>query len=188
MTSARGIDRSGFLRLYDRHAGELLVFFTRRTLDVEIARDLWAETFAQAYAGRRRCRAGDAAQAASWLYGIAYRQLALYHRRGHAERRALDRLGLQEPAFGEDDLERLVALADVEAQRDRLARALDDLRPALREAVRLRVVDDLPYRDVAARLGTSEQTARARVSRGLRALQRSTTDPAFDLPTLEVTS
>jgi RNA polymerase sigma-70 factor (ECF subfamily) len=36
--------------------------------------------------------------------------------------------------------------------------------------VRLRVVDELPYPDVAARLGISEQAARARVSRALRAL------------------
>ena len=35
----------------------------------------------------------------------------------------------------------------------------------------MRVVDDLPYEEVARRLGVSEPTARARVSRGLRALQ-----------------
>jgi RNA polymerase sigma-70 factor (ECF subfamily) len=36
--------------------------------------------------------------------------------------------------------------------------------------VRLRVVDELGYAAIASRLGISEQTARARVSRGLRAL------------------
>ena len=39
-----------------------------------------------------------------------------------------------------------------------------------REAVRLRVVDELEYDELAARLSISAQTARARVSRGLRAL------------------
>ena len=48
--------------------------------------------------------------------------------------------------------------------------ALAELGPEQREAVRLRVVDELGYPAVAARLGVSEQTARARVSRGLRAL------------------
>ena len=46
--------------------------------------------------------------------------------------------------------------------------ALAELGPEQREAVRLRVVDELGYPAVAARLGVSEQTARARVSRGLR--------------------
>ena len=44
------------------------------------------------------------------------------------------------------------------------------LTPSTREAVRLRVVDELPYRDLAQRLGISETAARVRVSRGLSAL------------------
>ena len=36
--------------------------------------------------------------------------------------------------------------------------------------MRLRVVDELGYPAIATRLGISEQAARARVSRGLRAL------------------
>jgi RNA polymerase sigma-70 factor (ECF subfamily) len=186
VTSASGLDRASFAELYDGCAADLLVFFTRRTLDPEIARDLWAETLAQAFAGRRRCRARSTSARTSWLYGIAYRQLALYFRRGRAERRALDRLGLQQPAFVEQDVERLVALADLDAVRGGLTQALERLRPASREAVRLRVIDELPYPEVAARLGVSEQTVRARVSRGLRALQPHAARPVPDLPPVEV--
>ena len=38
--------------------------------------------------------------------------------------------------------------------------------------MQLRVLDDLPYDAIAKRLGCSEQTARAHVSRGLRRLER----------------
>jgi RNA polymerase sigma factor (sigma-70 family) len=48
--------------------------------------------------------------------------------------------------------------------------ALAELGPEQREAVRLRVVDELGYPAIADRLGISEQAARARVSRGVRAL------------------
>ena len=55
-----------------------------------------------------------------------------------------------------------------------MARPLADAMAALpseqRRAVELRVIDECGYADVALRLGVSEQTARARVSRGLRAL------------------
>ncbi len=51
-----------------------------------------------------------------------------------------------------------------------LAAALAQLSPAVRDAVRLRVVDELPYLDVANQLDITEQAARARVSRGLAAL------------------
>jgi RNA polymerase sigma-70 factor (ECF subfamily) len=40
-------------------------------------------------------------------------------------------------------------------------------------AIELRIVRELPYPEVAAELGVSEQTARARVSRGLRALRQA---------------
>ena len=180
MHSLSVLDQASFTRLYDRCADDLLVFFTRRTLDPQIALDLWAETFAQAFAARRRFRGRDAGQAKSWLYGIAYRQLAHYYRRGQAEMRALERLGLQQPAFAEDDVARLIERADVSALRGHCAHGFSRLRPPLREAVRLRVIRELPYEQVAILLGVSEQAARARVSRGLRALQH---EVPHDLPT-----
>lgn len=49
---------------------------------------------------------------------------------------------------------------------------LETLPAAQREAVCLRVIDDLAYAQVAGTLGTSEQSARVRVHRGLAALRR----------------
>jgi DNA-directed RNA polymerase specialized sigma24 family protein len=42
--------------LFERHAEDLLRYFARRTLDPEAAAELTAETFAQAFASRRRFR------------------------------------------------------------------------------------------------------------------------------------
>ena len=49
--------------LYARHRDELLAFFVRRTSDIEVALDLWSETFAQALAGRGRYRGGTEEEA-----------------------------------------------------------------------------------------------------------------------------
>ena len=54
--------------------------------------------------------------------------------------------------------------------RGAVAAALAELHDDQREALRLRVVCELEYATVAQRLGVSEATARARVSRGLRRL------------------
>jgi hypothetical protein len=43
-----------FSTLYRRHAEGVLGFFSRRTSEPQAALDLTAETFAQAFAGRRR--------------------------------------------------------------------------------------------------------------------------------------
>lgn len=156
--------------LYERHRRPLLLFFVRRTADTELALDLWAETFAQAVVSRRACKATTDVERAGWLYGIARRQLALYYRRGHAERRALDRLNVERPPVDEHVEQQLVREAGLSDLRRELAGALDTLSEDTRAALELRVVHELPFADVARRLAITEPTARARVSRGLRAL------------------
>jgi RNA polymerase sigma-70 factor (ECF subfamily) len=156
--------------LFDRHAEELLGFFARRTLDPQAALDLVGETFAVAWSARRRFRGRDDEAARAWLYGIARNLLHGYVRRGYAERRLLARLGVEPVALSDESLARVEELAGTSALRAALAAELARLPAAQRDALTLRVVDELPYPEVAARLGVSEPTARARVSRGLRAL------------------
>lgn len=156
--------------LYDRHREPLLLFLVRRTTDPELALDLWAETFAQAVAGQRKFRGATDEEAAGWLYGIANRQLAYYYRRGYARQRALGRLDLERkptPPLMEDELVRRAGLDEL---RGELAAALATLSAQTREAIELRVVQELSFAEVAERLSISEPTARARVSRGLKSL------------------
>jgi len=164
---------AAFVDFYEAQARDLLVFFARRTFDVEVARDLTAETFAQAFEHRRRFRGTTDAEAAGWLYGIARHQLSRYARRGAVSRKAIARLGIEVPAVSEDDLERIVELAELAQLRQQVAAAFAELPPDQHEALRLRVVDERDYGDVATILGISEQTARARVSRALRRLADS---------------
>ncbi len=148
----------------------VLVFFTRRTYDGEVALDLTAETFARALEARSRFRGNSDGEAAAWIWGIARNVLGEFFKRGRVERRALRRLGLEPPAMTSDEIERIEQLAGVETLRVAVADALAALAADQREALRLRVVDELDYPSVARHLGVSEPTARARVSRGLRRL------------------
>lgn len=159
---------SAFSRVYEAKAQELLVFLVRRTFDVEVARDLTAETFAQAFENCGRFRGQTDAEAAAWLYGIARHQLGRYARNGVIERKAVERLGIELPAVSDDDHQRVIELAGLADLRKTVADAFSTLPPEQREALRLRVIDEHAYRHVAATLGVSEATARARVSRALR--------------------
>jgi RNA polymerase sigma factor (sigma-70 family) len=159
-----------FVALYEREAEFVLVFLARRTLDVEVALDLAAETFAQAWQGWAKVRLDSPEEVRGWLFTIARRQLGRYLRRGRVERRALQRAGFEVPVLRDDDLLEIERAADLAVLRTRLNAGLGQLSGDQREAVRLRIVDEVPYPDVARRLGISEPTARARVSRGLRAL------------------
>jgi RNA polymerase sigma factor (sigma-70 family) len=159
-----------FLVLYRRDAEAVLVFFTRRTLDVEVALDLTAETFAQAWRGWPRVRVDTVAEVDGWLFTIARRQLGRYLRRGKVERRALGRIGVAVPALDDDDIAQIERAAGLAPLRSALGAELMKLSEKQRRAIELRIVEELPYPEVARRLGTTEPTARARVSRALRAL------------------
>lgn len=159
-----------FVPLYEREAEPVLVFFARRTLDVEVALDLTAETFAQAWRGWGRVRLDRPEEVRGWLFTIARRQLGRYLRRGRVERRALRRMGVLLPAVHEDDVEEIERAAGLVSLRSVLGAELAKLRASQQEALRLRIVEEVPYPEIARRLGVSEATVRQRVSRGLRTL------------------
>ncbi len=163
-------DLGEFDDLYRRESEGVLVFFTRRTFDPEIALDLTAETFAQAYVGWRRLRGRSREERQAWLYTIARRQLSRYLRRGRVEHDALLRLGIQVPVAHEDDLRLIERRAELSELRGALGDELGRLSAEQRRALELRVVQERPYEEVAREMGISEPAARARVSRGLRTL------------------
>ena len=163
-------------RLYRRHANAVLRYLARQVLIAEVAVDLMAETFAQAYRDRRGFRGQTDEEAAAWLFGIARHTLFSYRRRGAAELRALRRLGVARRELHDFEYERVEELADLRGVLAEMHAELDSLPGEQREAVRLRVLEELDYADVARALGVSEQTARARVSRALRSLREH---PAF---------
>lgn len=106
------------------------------------------------------------------MFGVARNQLAAYYRTGTIKRRALEKLRWEAPSLSADEREWIDRTADLEALSPALEDALAELPQKRRQAVQLRVVDDLPYDAIAQLLGCSEQTARAHVSRGLRRLER----------------
>jgi RNA polymerase sigma-70 factor (ECF subfamily) len=163
-------DAGEFDDLYRNESEGVLVFFARRTLDAEAALELTAETFAEAYLGWSGLRGRSREERQAWLYTIARRRLSRYLRRGRVERRALRRLGIQTPVAHEDDLAQIEERAELAQLRAALSGELVRLSVQQRRALELRIVQERPYAEVARALGISELAARARVSRGLRAL------------------
>ncbi len=169
-------DPEAFGLLYERHAEPILRFFARRTLDPDAAAELTAETFAEAFASRLRFR-DRGLGVSGWLYGIARHQLARFFRTGAVDSRARTRLGIPEREVSTEDYERIEELVDFEQVGRAIGQALGVLSEEQREALTLRVVEGRSYREVADALRCTEETARARVSRGLRRLARAMETP-----------
>jgi RNA polymerase sigma-70 factor, ECF subfamily len=161
LLAAACTDASAFRAFYERYAERVYGYHLRRAREPHAAHDLTAETFAQAWFARRRFRDRAGGTAAPWLFAIARNVLVDSVRRRRLERSACERLGLAPQAAPEPD----------ETWLEGLDEALDELPPSQAEAVRLRVVDELEYSDIARSLGTTPAAARVRVHRGLSSLR-----------------
>jgi RNA polymerase sigma factor (sigma-70 family) len=163
-------DPAAFEALFDRHAARLRGWLMAQVGDLGVANDLLAETFCQAWLGRRRFRGKEPDEGAHWLYGIARNLLRQHYRRNRVETAGRRRLQVEVPRL-EDGADEAISRIDAKAQRGRLRGALRELPPDQQEAIAYRVVGELSYRELAAVTTSSEQNARARVSRGLRTLK-----------------
>lgn len=170
LLAAASRDPQAFAAFYSRYVDSVLAYLITRTRRADLAADLTAETFAAALAAARRFRP-EATSAAPWLFQIARNKLLDSFRRGRVEDAMRRKLGMQSLEIDDDDLARLEARLDLDAQEAWLAQALGELPAEQREAILARVVDEREYADIAAEIATSESVVRKRVSRGLAALR-----------------
>jgi RNA polymerase sigma factor (sigma-70 family) len=164
-------DPAAFEELFERHSISLQRWLFEHTSDVGVSRELLAETFAQAWRSARRFRGEDDRSGTAWLYGIANRLLLKHYRRSGVETAARRRLGMRADWDDDGGLDGIVARLDANEVGVCLREAFEELTSEQQRAVGYRVVDELSYEDVAARLGVSAITARTRVFRGLQALR-----------------
>jgi RNA polymerase sigma-70 factor, ECF subfamily len=165
-------DKEAFGAFYEQHALAVYRWFVYHVQrDESLAAELTAETFAEALRSLRGFAGSSPGSGTAWLFGIARNLGREHHRsrrvRDHARRElGMPRGGAIDSAFQEAD-DRI----DSERLRKELDAAIAQLPAAQRQAVTLRVVNDLDYAALARATSATEQTARLRVSRGLRALR-----------------
>jgi RNA polymerase sigma factor (sigma-70 family) len=158
-----------FGEFYARHETAILGFMLRRTGEPELAADLAAEAFAAALVSVRRYKPGGA-PAAAWLYGIARHVLLRSAQRRRVEDRARRKLDMPVIALTDELLDRI----ERHGGDERVERLLERLTPEQARAVRMRVIGEEPYPQIAASMRCSESVVRQRVSRGLAVLRQLT--------------
>jgi RNA polymerase sigma-70 factor (ECF subfamily) len=150
---------------YLRHERLVLGWARRRTPSAEVAIDVTAETFVAALGAVRRYQPARG-PAVAWLLGIARHKLLRSFERGEVETRARRRIGTPRIEAVDEGLERVDELGSWSADE-----LLAYLPTHERDAVRARVIEQLDYATLAARLRCSPLVARKRVSRGLQSLR-----------------
>jgi len=151
-----------FSQLLESYGKEIYRFAYRMTGNPEDASDLLQDTFLRAFQAFPRLPEG--ANHRAWLYRIAHRQgLNLFRSRRVRKTEPLAEARALQDANGHPE--------SLEETR-RLARALGQviraLSPRQRAALLLKKYEGLPYADVAAILGSTEENARAHVYQAMK--------------------
>jgi RNA polymerase sigma-70 factor (ECF subfamily) len=146
-----------FERLYDEHAGPLLAFLEYRTGNLELAKDVHADTFERVLRTRWRWDPRKGSQK-TWLYTIALNVLRDQGRRRAAEARALERVSAGDRRGEPSGVEHL-------DDRDAVRRGLATLPDDEREAVALYYGADLSVEEIARVTGTRTTTIKGRLHR-----------------------
>jgi RNA polymerase sigma-70 factor (ECF subfamily) len=147
-----------FQRLFDAHAASLLAFLEYRTGNIELARDVHADTFERVLKTRFRFDPRRGSEK-TWLYTIALNILRDQGRRRAAEARAIDRVSA---GSGSDDWTDDTDRLDT---RDAVRRGLATLPDDEREAVAMYYGADLSLEEIARITGTRTTTIKGRLAR-----------------------
>jgi RNA polymerase sigma factor (sigma-70 family) len=158
-----------FRRVFDLFHRQVLSYCTRRAEAAE-AQDAAAEVFLVAW--RRRLTHPLDRVDLPWLYATARRTLANQRRTRTRQRRLGEKLARQ-PRVSVRTPED-VALINDETGRVRVA--LDSLREADREVIRLALWEGLGHAEIGEVLGTSSRAASMRLSRAIARLEARLSD------------
>ncbi len=163
-------DPDAFEDFYREHVEAVQLFVARRVPDPHLAADLTGEVFLAVIDSAHTYRP-ESGRPIAWLFGIARNVIAGERRRNARELRARTRLPAAGALIEPDDLARLHARIDAEAESRRIYEAMDRLSAGERAVLELVALDGLSSREAAGALGIRPATARVRLHRARRHLQ-----------------
>ncbi len=166
MTLAQAGSRQAFAVLVERHARQVVRLCRRFVGDAQLGEELAQETWVTVWRQRAKYRAGG--QFRSWLITVA-RNLCRNELRSRKTRSAFQQSAVE---LERDASPEQIDAALQQERRRQVQRALDELTPAMREALLLRYGEELRYDEMSGVVGVGEATLRSRVLYGLRILKQ----------------
>jgi RNA polymerase sigma-70 factor (ECF subfamily) len=137
--------------------------------DLQDAEEVTQDAFVYALRNLRRFDTGRSAFP-TWLYTIALSRCRNKRRRKLLIQMPLELLSAETPKRQERLVEAVLARRGV---REQVWQVLQELRPHLREAVALRYLGEMRYKEIGETLGCNPKTAESRVRLGLDQLRRA---------------
>ncbi len=164
------VDPEAFGALYDKYCGEIFGYVHRRVGERAVAEDITAEVFFRALRAIDGYRLA-AGPFSGWLYRIAANAV-VDHLRARRPTVSLE--------YAVDAADRATPVDDQVISRVEVARvwdAIEQLSPAQRTAVTLRLGEDLPIAAIADRMRRTEGAVKVLLHRGLATVRAQLESP-----------
>lgn len=158
-------DPARFRPLYDRYYEPIFLFIFNRTQDEAMCADLSSQVFLKAIQ-RLPDYAFRGVPFSAWLFRIASNEVAQFYRQSKKMRV----VSVEESSLGDmlDEMDE----DDLEAYRELLVPALNELKESDLEIVELRFFEQRPFKEIADMLDITESNAKVRTYRVLERLKK----------------
>ncbi len=163
-------DKDAFVEIYNYYYDKMLAYAFRRTLNIEAARDIVANTFEIVLTKLPKFVWRHDGSFNGWIYRIATHEIYHYYRdtAKYVASENSDPLEVSDEGSGRTEIENKLLNDDRFVV---LNRALQQLKPIYRELIQLRYFEDLSLREIADATNKREVTVRVYLHRALAELR-----------------
>jgi RNA polymerase sigma-70 factor (ECF subfamily) len=162
MRSYLGGDSSSFEVLYHRYSGRVYGYLLKKLCNRESADEVFQAVFLKLHQSRRNH--DSTYPFAQWLFVIARTTLLDHFRKAGRQVKTVDQEPGTEPLSQNTPAPTLV-------QEEKELEVLRHVSVEQRQAIEMRVIDELSYQEIGAKLGHSQESVRQMVSRGLKKIR-----------------
>jgi RNA polymerase sigma-70 factor, ECF subfamily len=169
-----------FAKLYDRYYSKIMGYVFRRTLDLNLAKDITSETFLKAYSNIERFQ-WKGISFSSWIFKIATNEMNMLDRKKKYKPSSLDHV---QSSVGYNENQK----ASLEEERNELERQLKQSEDFIKvqqrlvllpvkyqEVIALRYFEEKSIKEIAEIVGAKEGTVKSLLSRGIDKLRKLVT-------------
>jgi len=168
-----------FVKLYDFYYSKILGYAFRRTLDLDLAKDVTSETFLKAYSNISGFK-WKGISFSSWLFKIATNEMNMLYRKKRSSMTSLEKFGASVDGRDngnalEEEKEELERQLRQSAEFIQVQQKLAMLPVKYQEVIALRFFEEKSIKEIAEILARKEGTIKSLLARGIGKLKELST-------------
>jgi RNA polymerase sigma factor (sigma-70 family) len=170
-------DNICFVKLYELHYRKIFGYVFRRTLDIELTKDIVSETFIKAYQNIHRYQYRNV-PFSSWLYRIAGNEVNMFFRKKQVHSVSLNELKehanfeIADPATLETEKNEIEKQLQQSKDFVEIQSNLKKIDNKYQEVIALRFFENKSIREIAEILNKNDGTVKSLLSRGIDKLRK----------------